>query len=173
MTESTKRSAAGRMIENAAESKIGTNLRRAQPQAGGSASESSNSETGFARGCMTNLGTLQTIAAWAEDRALLRSTPSTDPGAKTGARAERNCLALCSHTNARQLRDWHHRDKPSRHEAATSGTGCHLLPLSNANRAKFHFTVNQDSQNSDLWHQRRPLTKPVRRNSLEPRAKIN
>jgi hypothetical protein len=28
------------------------------------------------------------MLAWAEDRALLRSTPSADPGAKTGARAE-------------------------------------------------------------------------------------
>ena len=45
---------------------------------------------------MTNLGELQTMSAWAEDRALLRSTPSADPGAKTGARAERNCSALCS-----------------------------------------------------------------------------
>ena len=37
---------------------------------------------------MKNIGALQTILAWAEDRALLRSTPSADPGAKTGARAE-------------------------------------------------------------------------------------
>jgi len=100
---------------------------------------------------MTNLGALQTISAWAEDRALLRSTPSADPGAKTGARAERNCSALCSHTDARQLRDWHQRDKPSRHDAATSGTGYHS-PLSNANRAKFHFTVNQDTFTLNFTH---------------------
>jgi hypothetical protein len=35
-----------------------------------------------------SVGELQTMLAWAEDRALLRSTPSADPGAKTGARAE-------------------------------------------------------------------------------------
>ncbi len=38
---------------------------------------------------MNSVGALQTMLAWAEDRALLRSTPSADPGAKTGARAER------------------------------------------------------------------------------------
>ena len=37
---------------------------------------------------MKSVGELQTMLAWAEDRALLRSTPSADPGAKTGARAE-------------------------------------------------------------------------------------
>ena len=37
---------------------------------------------------MKSVGALQTMLAWAEDRALLRSTPSADPGAKTGARAE-------------------------------------------------------------------------------------
>jgi hypothetical protein len=35
-----------------------------------------------------SVGALQTMLTWAEDRALLRSTPSADPGAKTGARAE-------------------------------------------------------------------------------------
>ena len=37
---------------------------------------------------MKSVGALQTMLAWAEDRALLRSNPSADPGAKTGARAE-------------------------------------------------------------------------------------
>ena len=37
---------------------------------------------------MNRVGALQPMLAWAEDRALLRSTPSADPGAKTGARAE-------------------------------------------------------------------------------------
>ena len=37
---------------------------------------------------MKSVGALQTMLAWAEDRALLRSTPSAEPGAKTGARAE-------------------------------------------------------------------------------------
>jgi hypothetical protein len=103
----------------------------------------SNGQTWFTEGCVNRVGALQPMLAWAEDRALLRSTPSAHPGAKIGARAERNCSALCSHTNARELPDWHQRDKPSRHAAATSGPGCHS-PLSKANRAEFHFTVNQD-----------------------------
>ena len=45
---------------------------------------------------MRNFGALQTMLAWAEDRALLRSTPSADPGAKTGAGAE-HCSAPGSH----------------------------------------------------------------------------
>jgi hypothetical protein len=92
-----------------------------------------------------NLGALQTMLAWAEDRALLRSTPSADPGAKTGTRAERHRSALDSHAEKQQLRDWHRSDKPSRHDVATSGTGCRPA-LTYANRAKFHFTVNQDSR---------------------------
>ena len=89
---------------------------------------------------MRNFGALQTMLAWAEDRALLRSTPSADPGAKTGAGAERDCSAPGSHAAHQPLRDWHRSDKPSRHDAATSGTGCRC-----ANRPKFHFTVNQDN----------------------------
>ena len=48
---------------------------------------------------MTSFGALQTMLAWAEDRALLRSTPSAAPGAKTGARAECHRSALRSHTD--------------------------------------------------------------------------
>ena len=36
---------------------------------------------------MKSIGALQTMLTWAEDRATLRSNPSADPGAKTGARA--------------------------------------------------------------------------------------
>ena len=46
---------------------------------------------------MKSVGALQTMLAWAEDRALLRSNPSADPGAKTGARAERYAR-LCAHS---------------------------------------------------------------------------
>ena len=63
---------------------------------------------------MKSVGALQTMLAWAEDRALLRSTPSADPGAKTGARAEHTSalrsLARSQHdssgigTNATNLR---------------------------------------------------------------------
>lgn len=38
---------------------------------------------------MKSVGALQTMLAWAEDRALLRSTPSAGPGAKPGAGAQR------------------------------------------------------------------------------------
>jgi hypothetical protein len=90
-------------------------------------------------------GKLQTMLTWAEDRALLRSTPSADPGAKTGARAEHtSALRSLVDRSARQLRDWHQCDKPSRHDAATSRPRCHS-PFIYANRTKFHFTVNQDS----------------------------
>ena len=56
-----------------------------------------NGQTKFAARLREELGALQTILAWAEDRALLRSTPSADPGAKTGARAER-IARLWAHT---------------------------------------------------------------------------
>jgi len=52
---------------------------------------------------------------WAEDRALLRSNPSADPGAKTEGRAVRHYAAARPST----LRDWHQSDKPSRPDAAT------------------------------------------------------
>ena len=53
--------------------------------------------------------------AWAEDRALLGSTPSADPGAKTGAGIGTNdrSRALCQ---SEKLRDWHECEKPSRQE---------------------------------------------------------
>ena len=47
-----------------------------------------NSETKLLRGCVSNLGELQTMLAWVEDRASLRSTRSADSGAKIGAKAE-------------------------------------------------------------------------------------
>ncbi len=60
--------------------------------------------------------------AWAEDRALLRSTPSADPGAKTGAKAgpEWPALLPTPHCNVGKprLRDWHECVKPPRHDAA-------------------------------------------------------
>ena len=48
----------------------------------------SKSQTRVTGGCLKSVGALQTMSAWAEDRALLRSTPNADPRAKTGARAE-------------------------------------------------------------------------------------
>ena len=92
---------------------------------------------------MKSVGEQQTMFAWAEDRALLRSTPSADPGAKTGARAEHTSALRLSPIAARQLRDWHQCDKPPPHDAATSRPRCRS-PFNYANRTKFHFTVNQD-----------------------------
>ena len=69
----------------------------------------------------------QSPLAWTEDRALLRSNPSADSGAKTGAEAGRECLAslpmLLSWTRP-QFRDWHQCAKPPRHDAAATGPGC-------------------------------------------------
>ena len=93
-----------------------------------------------------NFGALQTMLAWAEDRALLRSNPSADPGAKTGAGAERDCSAPGSHAAHQPLRDWHRatnlRGTMPRHPGQDVVHHC-------ANRPKFHFTVNQDSVT--LW----------------------
>ena len=40
---------------------------------------------------MKSVGALQTMLAWAEDRALLRSNPSADPGAEMGRGRVRLC----------------------------------------------------------------------------------
>jgi transposase InsO family protein len=72
-------------------------LRRTRPQAGGGRGASTHGETKFLRDCVSNFYALQPMLAWAEDRALLRSTPSADSGAKTGARVERHRSALESH----------------------------------------------------------------------------
>ena len=84
---------------------------------------------------------LQPMMAWAEDRATQRCDPSADPGAKTGAGA-RHSLALLP---SQPLRDWHQRDKPSRHDAATLLAGC-PSQFANAERQEFQFPVNQDKQ---------------------------
>jgi hypothetical protein len=83
---------------------------------------------------------LQSKTAWAEDRATVRTDPSTDPGAKTEARAVgMKCVAA-----RLPLRDWHQSDKPSRHDAVNLR---HDAPfqLANAERLEFQFTVNQDT----------------------------
>jgi len=81
---------------------------------------------------------LQLTMTWAEDRALLRSNPSADPGAKTGDRADSVRPRLSSSC----LRDWQQSEKPSRQDAAKSLTGCHAL-VTNDKRPTFQFTVNQ------------------------------
>ncbi len=81
---------------------------------------------------------LRSEMAWAEDRATQRCDPSADPGAKTGAGARRFLALLPFHT----LRDWHERDKPSRHDAATLRAGS-PSQLANTERQEFQFPVNQ------------------------------
>jgi len=90
---------------------------------------------------MMSNGALQPMLTRAEDRATQRCDPSAVPGAKTEDRA------VVQHAAARSspLRDWHPRDKPSRHDAATSLTR-RPFPLANADWPTFQFTVNQDTR---------------------------
>ncbi len=84
-------------------------------------------------------GPLQPMMAWAEDRALLRSNPSADPGAKIGDGA----AAGRSAPFTPHLRDWHQRVKPSRPEAVIHRQDA-SLSLANAKRSEFQFMLNQD-----------------------------
>ena len=92
---------------------------------------------------------LQPLLAWAEDRALLGSTPSADPGAKTGAGVARDCPTPASLQPYPRLRDWHQSDKPSRQDAATSRTR-RPSSVTYADRQEFQFTVNQDTLVLDI-----------------------
>ena len=82
-------------------------------------------------------GALQPTLAWAEDRALLGSTPSADPGAKIGDGAtHRRPTPFLHHfsgigTNAKS---------PTRNHSATRAC-CSSQPA-NTNDTKLHFTVN-------------------------------
>jgi hypothetical protein len=67
------------------------------------------------------LGALQPTLTWAEDRALLGSNPSADPGAKTGVGAGRACSAPLPALIAGVFRDWHESEKPSRQEPRNPG----------------------------------------------------
>ena len=80
----------------------------------------------------------QSKATWTQDRAPVRTDPSGVPGAETEGRAASLPPAFIP------LRDQHQREKPSRHEAATSSTGC-ASQLANANLPKVQFPLNQDT----------------------------
>ena len=84
---------------------------------------------------------LQPTMAWAEDRAMLRSNPSADPGAKIEGGA------ACFPKDAAHLplRDWHQSDKPTRPKAVIHREDATLL-LANTKRSEFQFALNQDSQ---------------------------
>lgn len=80
---------------------------------------------------------LECSMTWAEDRALLKSNPSADPGAEDGAgRSSRFALLLSP------LRFWHQGAKLSRQDAATSSARC-ALSVTNGRCTRFQFTVNQ------------------------------
>lgn len=66
-------------------------------------------------------GVLQPTVTRAEDRAPVRTDPSADPGTKTEGRA-----VLPRHAPQPSLppRDWHHRAKPSRQDAAKYPARC-------------------------------------------------
>ena len=95
------------------------------------------SPSGGEKGCvMTVDAKLQPTMAWAEDRALLRSNPSADPGAKIGAGA-------ATRRPTPSLRDWRQSENPSQQDAATLQAGCPLRSV-NPSRPRSQFTVNQD-----------------------------
>ena len=91
---------------------------------------------------------LQSAVAWTEDRALLRSNPSADPGAKTGVGTGLHRLVPLPYQS---LRDWHQCDKPSRHDAATLRHDA-TTQLANAKPSQFQFTLNQDNRCGTLIH---------------------
>ena len=84
----------------------------------------------------------QSPITWAEERALQRCNLSAVPAAKT----EGGIASACSIPSIwPTLRDWPESEKPSRHEAAKSATGCHL-PFTNTNPPQFQLPLNQDTR---------------------------
>jgi hypothetical protein len=92
-----------------------------------------------------NASRLQPMMAWAEDRALLGSTPSADPGVGAEDRAGHNHLGsvllqnntFSFNTNAKN---------PTRNRSATRTRS--FSQITNAIGPKFQFTVNQDRMTS-------------------------
>ena len=83
---------------------------------------------------------LKRFVTWAEDRAMLKSNPSADLGAKIGDGAANRRPTPFSNP----LRDWHQSVKLSRHDVATSSTRCRIQ-LANPVRTEFQFPLNQNS----------------------------
>ena len=82
---------------------------------------------------------IEESSARAEDKALLGSNLSADPGAKTEGRAARPVARLSP------LRDWHQSEKsiaarPRVPDVKTPGGG--LPDTTNPTRRLFHFTLN-------------------------------
>jgi hypothetical protein len=92
--------------------------------------------------------TAQSRLTWAEDTALLRSNRSAVPGVgvKTGpdqVRSDR--VRPGRYPTSHQ----HHREKPVWQDARLSPARS-PLPLANANRSEFQFTLNQDTRGSEV-----------------------
>ena len=83
-------------------------------------------------------GALQPTLAWAEDRALLGSNPSADPGAKTGDGATLRRPTPFPHYSGIGT----HAENPTRNPAATRHWSD--SQFANAKGFEFQFTVNQD-----------------------------
>ena len=91
---------------------------------------------------------VQEAMARAEDRALLGSNLSADPGAGTEGRAAhpaRHTVAGRSVARLSPIRDWHESAKslaarPRVEAVKTSGDG--LPDISNPRRSELHFTLN-------------------------------
>ncbi len=88
-------------------------------------------------------GALQPTLAWAEDRALLGSTPSADPGVGAEARAgNHNPGSVLFQNNTFSFNT--KAKNPTRNRSATRNWS--YSQLANASRPKFQFTVNQDTR---------------------------
>lgn len=82
-------------------------------------------------------GALQPMSTWAEDRALLGSNPSAVPGVGVNAGPDHSVRLGSSATPFTPT--------PRRKTQATSGDLTSTLQIANANREKFQFTLNQDT----------------------------
>jgi len=80
---------------------------------------------------------LPSTMTWAEDRALLRSNPSTDPGAEPDEGGRKPPRPSPRHPA------WHERGKPSRHDAATPRQDAR--GAQNHDGKEFQFPLNQHS----------------------------
>jgi putative addiction module component (TIGR02574 family) len=87
-------------------------------------------------------GALQQPVTWAEDRALQRCNPSAVPGVgvKTGPDQGPSDQGRPGRTTTSHQ---HESEKPVWHDARLP-TARRLLPLANADRPEFQFTLNQD-----------------------------
>lgn len=94
-------------------------------------------------------GRLQQPSTWAEDRALLGSTPSADPGVEAEGRAgsqHPGSGLLQNTTFSINIK----AENPTSNRSATRNWSS--SQLANISRPKFQFTLNQDSRSSGYSH---------------------